>query len=90
MKRKEYCKTQLLVVISPCLIPTKDMVRLPKAVSKKEGPKKISRCKVSGVFFSQLPVVKNDTENCATGNVFGPSYFVTTLVSYFYSNSGFL
>ena len=81
MKRKEYCKTQLLVVISPCLIPTKDMVRLPKAVSKKEGPKKFPGAKFP-VCFSQLPVVKNDTENYATGNVFGPSYFVTTLVSY--------
>ena len=31
--------------------------------------------------FSQLPAVKKDTENCAPGNFFGPSYFVTTLVS---------
>jgi hypothetical protein len=31
------------------------------------------------VSFSQLPVVKKDTENCAAGNFFGPSYFVTTL-----------
>ena len=31
--------------------------------------------------FSQLPAVKKDTKNCAPGNFFGPSYFVTTLVS---------
>ena len=33
------------------------------------------------VSFSQLPAVKKDTENCAPGNFFGPSYFVTTLIS---------
>jgi FtsZ-binding cell division protein ZapB len=32
------------------------------------------------VSFSQLPAVKKDTKNCAPGNFFGPSYFVTTLV----------
>jgi hypothetical protein len=31
------------------------------------------------VSFSQLPSVKKDTENCAPGNFFGPSYFVMTL-----------
>ena len=38
----------------------------------------MSRCTFFGVFFS---AVKKDTENCAPGNFFGPSYFVTTLVS---------
>ena len=31
------------------------------------------------VCFSQLLAVKKDIENCAPGNFFGPSYFVTIL-----------
>ena len=29
--------------------------------------------------FSQLPAVKKETENCAPGNFFGPSYFEAAL-----------
>ena len=39
------------------------------------------------VSFSQLPAVKKDTENCAPGNFFGPSYFVTTLEKTFLQKS---
>jgi hypothetical protein len=33
------------------------------------------------VSFSQLPAVKKGTIFCAARNFFGPSYFVTALVS---------
>ena len=36
---------------------------------------------VLGVFFSNA-ISKKDTENCAPGIFFGPSYYVTTLVSW--------
>ena len=54
-------------------------LRLTKAVSKYEGPKKIPGAPFS-VSFSQLPAVKKDTENGAPGYFFGPSYFVTALI----------
>ena len=49
-----------------------------KPFQNKKGQKKIPGAEFS-LPFSQLPAVKKDTENCAPGNFFGPSYFVTTL-----------
>jgi hypothetical protein len=54
-----------------------------KPPQNKKGHKKFPGAQFS-VSFSQLPAVKKDTENCATGNYFGPSYFVTNLVNYSY------
>ena len=56
-----------------------DFFAFLKPLQNKKGQKKIPGAQFS-VSFSQLPAVKKDTENCAHGNFFGPSYFVTTLV----------
>ena len=50
-----------------------------KPFQNKKGQKKIPGAQFSA-SFSQLPAVKKDTENCAPGNFFGPSYFEAALV----------
>jgi hypothetical protein len=52
---------------------------LLKPLQNKKSQKKIPGAQFS-LSFSQLPAVKKDTENCAPGNFFGPSDFVTTLL----------
>ena len=59
-----------------------------KPFQNNKGKKKIPGAQFL-VSFSQLPAVKKDT-NCALGDFFGPSYFVTTLVHGMYNFACFV
>jgi hypothetical protein len=52
-----------------------------KPFQNKKGQKKCPGAQFS-VSFSQLPALKKDTENCAPGKFFDPSYFEAALATW--------